>query len=171
MADLFLIAEVLKVYDTYGYFYVKPYSDFPERYNHLEKVYLEVFGEKRRFFIEDVFYDNEKPIFKFKNIEKSEYIRFLIGKKIYIEENNLIQLSDDTFYIHDLVESKVYKNDTLLGKIEDVYLLPANDVYVVKGYDGKEILIPAIKDCIESFDKENKIMVLKSDFDLDYDEN
>ena len=35
-----------------------------------------------------------------------------------------------------------------LGEIVDVYLLPANDVYVVKQGD-KEILLPAIEDVIK----------------------
>ncbi len=35
-----------------------------------------------------------------------------------------------------------------LGEVVDVYLLPANDVYVVKQGD-KEILLPAIEDVIK----------------------
>lgn len=38
-----------------------------------------------------------------------------------------------------------------LGKIVDVYLLPANDVYVVQRGD-EEILLPAIEDVIKKVD-------------------
>ncbi len=46
-----------------------------------------------------------------------------------------------------------------LGKIVDVYLLPANDVYVVKQGD-KEILLPAIEDVIKKVDLDRGNLVV-----------
>ena len=40
-----------------------------------------------------------------------------------------------------------------LGPLMDILLTGANDVYVVE-YNGKEVLIPSIKDCILNVDLE-----------------
>ena len=52
----------------------------------------------------------------------------------------------------------VTDEDTELGIIDDVMQTGANDVYVVKQESGKEVLLPAIKDCILSVDVENELM-------------
>ena len=44
------------------------------------------------------------------------------------------------------------------GKINDVMQTGANDVYVIKLADGRELLLPAIKDCILDVDTDEGIM-------------
>ncbi len=69
-----------------------------------------------------------------------------------------------------MIKSKVYRNGKLLGYITDVYVLKSNDVYVIKDLSGREILIPAVKDYIKSFDPAAKRMELADDCDLLYDD-
>ena len=47
-----------------------------------------------------------------------------------------------------------------LGTVTDVIQTGANDVYCVSGEDGKEILLPAIKDCILKVDLEKQEMLV-----------
>jgi 16S rRNA processing protein RimM len=47
-----------------------------------------------------------------------------------------------------------------LGELVEVLQPGANDVYVVKPAKGKEILLPAIPDCIKQVDIENKRIVV-----------
>ena len=51
---------------------------------------------------------------------------------------------------------------SLIGTVTDVLATGANDVYVVNPKDDpkKEILIPAIKDCIREVDLENGTMTV-----------
>lgn len=51
-------------------------------------------------------------------------------------------------------------DDILIGKLVDVLILEANDVYVINKEDGEELLVPALKSVVRSFDAKNKIMVL-----------
>lgn len=46
-----------------------------------------------------------------------------------------------------------------LGEIVDVYLLPANDVYVVKQGET-EVLLPAIEDVIKKIDLDKSTMTV-----------
>ena len=48
---------------------------------------------------------------------------------------------------------------------------PANDVFVIEDKEGNEILIPAVADYIESFNPENKILILKPGGELYEDED
>ena len=58
------------------------------------------------------------------------------------------KLPEGSVFIADLLGLPVYDGQTLLGKLTEVMPTPANDVYVVKGEDGQEHLIPAVPDFI-----------------------
>ena len=47
-----------------------------------------------------------------------------------------------------------------LGTLKDVLQTGANDVYVVEMTDGKELLLPAIKQCILNVDLEQQTMTV-----------
>ena len=94
----------------------------------------------------------------------------LLGKDIFVDENDVVKLPADQYFIHDLIGSSVFRNKILVGKIVDVMVLPANDVYVIDA-DGKEILIPAIKEFVEKFIPSEKKLFLIPEADIDYDEN
>ena len=61
----------------------------------------------------------------------------------------------DEYFITDLIGLLV-KDDTgaEVGTVKDVLETGANDVYVVALPNGKELLLPAIKDCILNVDIE-----------------
>ena len=44
-------------------------------------------------------------------------------------------------------------------KIIDIYNTGANDIYTVKTLEGKEVLLPAIKDVIKQVDIQNKKVI------------
>ena len=48
----------------------------------------------------------------------------------------------------------------ILGTLTDVLQTGANDVYCVKMENGKELLLPAIKDCILNVDLEKQEMLV-----------
>ena len=56
------------------------------------------------------------------------------------------QLPQGSIFIADLLGLPVYDGETPIGRLTDVMSTPANDVYVVKGEDGQEHLIPAVPD-------------------------
>lgn len=54
---------------------------------------------------------------------------------------------------------KVYLEDgSFFGVLKDVIETGANDVYAIETEDGKEVLVPAIHDCILEVDVENRRM-------------
>lgn len=166
MSDFYLIATVTSVSGKKGSVKIISHSDFPERFFNLSKVYIDFFGEKKLFFVESVKKNKDFFTLKFKNFNSDKDSGILVGKEIFVDEENLIRLPEDHYFIHDLVGSKVIRDDKELGIIKDVLQYPANDVYVIEDNEGKEILIPAIHRIIESFDNVKKILKLKPGEDL-----
>ena len=65
---------------------------------------------------------------------------------------NLFDYNQDIYIMTDEGEK--------LGVMQDVLQTGANDVYIVKMDSGKEVLLPAIKDCILNVDLEKGEMLV-----------
>ena len=46
-----------------------------------------------------------------------------------------------------------------LGSLVEVFATPANDIYCIKN-DKRELLVPALKNLVQKFDKDNKKLVI-----------
>lgn len=172
MDQYFLIAKVHSIYGKDGFVRIISYSDFPERFFSLNKVFVEFFDNKKEMIIEKVKKEKNFFLFKFENFNNDDEAKYLVDKNIFVSGSDLVKLPEDHFFVHDLIGSSVYQNNVLIGYIKDVLSLSANDVYVIKHVPDKEeeLLIPAVKKFIENFDAENKILTLKPGVKL-YDEN
>jgi 16S rRNA processing protein RimM len=169
--DFFLIAKVVSVFGKEGFVRISSFSDFPERFFRLHKVYIDFFDDRKEFFVQEVRKHKNDFLLKFQNFDTNKEAEILMGKEIFVDNNDVVKLPENYFFIHDLIGSKVFRNNSEFGVIKDVLTYPANDVYVIEN-NGKEILIPAKMEFIESFDSVNKIMVLKPGGDLyEDDEN
>ena len=92
-------------------------------------------------------------ILKFKGIDTLNDVEKYRQKSLYVTRANAVRLSKDEYFIADLIGLTVYdEENNELGTIEDVMSTGANDVYVIKMIDGRELLLPAIKQCILNVD-------------------
>ena len=170
MDDFFLIAEVKAVYGSKGFVLIESYSDFSERFYKLNSVYLEFFSSRKEFFVENIMEVDGNFALKFKGFDNNEDVKFLLGKKIYVDKEHSVKLSADTYFIHDLIGSEVFQRSKLIGLLEDVLILRSNDVYVIRDTEKKKVLVPAIKNYVQSFDPVKKRLELMPDCDLLYDD-
>jgi len=165
-----LIAKIVALHGFEGFLVIDSYSDNSERFYDLNTVFIEFFGNKKEFSVEEVNKIRGKFLLKLKGFDSVDDAKIFVGKKIFIDEKNSVELNDDSYFIHDLMDCDVYYGKVLLGSVEDVLILPANDVYVVKGKDKRKILIPAIKDYIKKIDPVKKRIDLVPGCDLLYDD-
>ena len=88
-------------------------------------------------------------ILKFKGIDNINDIERYRGKSLYVTRENAVKLKKDEYFIADLIGLSVENEDgTFQGTLKDVLETGANDVYIIRMEDGKELLLPAIKQCI-----------------------
>ena len=94
-------------------------------------------------------------ILKFKGIDNINDVEKYKGCGLFVSKENRVKLKKDEYFIADLIGTKaIDEQEEEIGTIVDVLQTGANDVYVVKTPQKKEVLIPAIKDCILEVDVE-----------------
>jgi 16S rRNA processing protein RimM len=168
--EYYLIGKIVSAYGKEGYVKIFSFSDFPERFSGLKSVYIDFFGDKKSFKLEDAVDKNGTILLRFSNFSSADEVSFLIGRELFVEEADVVKLPEYTYFIHDLIGSMVFEEDKKLGVIKDVLRYPANDIYVIEKIDGSELLLPAVQERIISFDPLKKLMVLmpgSSDYDED----
>ena len=104
-------------------------------------------------------YRNHKNflLVKFEGIDSVEEAEKLKNLQIKIDSDEVGELEENEFYFHEIIGCQVFdENDRNLGEIIDILTPGANDVWVIKGEEGKEILIPYIEDVVKQIDIINK---------------
>lgn len=75
----------------------------------------------------------------------------LIDQAIYLTNDQVQVIPDERFTVGDIEGCTVLdEHGTVLGVIEEVWLMPANDVWVMKTPQGRTIPLPVIDDVIRS---------------------
>ena len=104
-------------------------------------------------------YRNHKNflLVKFEGIDSVEEAEKLKNLQIKIDSDEVGELEENEFYFHQIIGCEVFdENDKNLGEIIDILTPGANDVWVIKGENGREILIPYIEDVVKQIDITNK---------------
>ncbi|MCL2753344.1 MAG: ribosome maturation factor RimM [Defluviitaleaceae bacterium] len=160
--DYFEIGKIVNTVGVKGEIRVYPTTDELRRYDRLTEIAV-IFddGTRKTWIIEKVRYHRNLVMLKLAGIDNVEDAHKLRGGTIIIERENAVPLGDDEYYIPDLIGISVATQEgEHLGTLTNVLLTGANDVYVVKQPNGKEILIPAIGKCIIDVDVAGKKMVV-----------
>ena len=104
-------------------------------------------------------YRNHKNflLVKFEGIDSVEEAEKLKNLQIKIDSDEVGELEENEFYFHQIIGCEVFdENDKNLGEIIDILTPGANDVWVIKGENGKEILIPYIEGVVKKIDITSK---------------
>jgi 16S rRNA processing protein RimM len=85
------------------------------------------------------------------------------GYQLCVPESELQPLPEGTYYIHQLVGLRVETEDgQYVGRLEEVLMPGANDVYVVRGpMQKRDVLLPAIPECIRNVDLDRGVMTVR----------
>ncbi len=157
MENYLEIGQIVNTTGLKGFVKVNPFTDNIQRFEELKKVYIEYKNSLEEVEIESVRYNKNQVILKIKGIEDINQAEKYRNCFIKISRKDAVKLPEDSYFIVDLIGLDVYTNSSkYLGKIDDVYSTKSNDIYVVKGEDGKQILLPAIKQVIENIDLNKK---------------
>ena len=154
MEDLLQVGVITTTHGIRGEVKVYPTTDDVHRFEELESVLLDTGKEYRELKIKSVKYFKQYAILKFKGIDNINDIEKYKGKSLFVTRENAQPLGEDEYYIADLIGMDVITDEGEEGKLVDVMETGANDVYIIKTEEGKEVLIPAIYECILDVDVE-----------------
>ena len=134
------VGKIVNAVALKGEVKVYPYSE-PSRFEELDKLYI----ENKPYDIQNVRFQGTTVIIKLKGIEDRNAAEAQKDKYVYITEEQLPELPEDEYYIRDLVGMTVETVDgEYIGVLNDVIQNTAQDVYEVKGDNGKMVLIPGV---------------------------
>jgi 16S rRNA processing protein RimM len=146
------IGQVVALFGVRGELKVRSLSDIPDRFTQLEAVHLS--SDYRRLEIERVRpYKGEMVILKLRGIDDAQAAEALCRQNLLIPLGQLAQLPPNNYYQHDILGLAVYLPDGReLGRVVDIWETGSNDVYVVRTLDGRQALIPAIREVVRQVD-------------------
>lgn len=157
--DKLQVGVISSTHGVRGEVKVFPTTDDVKRFKRLKKVLLDTGKEQIPLEVEGVKFFKQFAILKFKGIDNINDIEKYKGKSLFVTRDNAVKLQKDEYFIADLIGIKVFdEEEKEIGELKDVIETGANDVYVIIMSDGKELLLPAIKQCILAVDIEEGTM-------------
>lgn len=159
MEDFLRVGIISSTHGVRGEVKVYPTTDDIKRFDHLKEVILDTGKENIDLEVENVKYFKNMVILKFKGINSINDIEKYKNMDLLVTRDNAVELEEDEYFITDIIGFKVVtEEEIVLGHLSQVLVTGANDVYLVKTEEGKEILLPAIRQCILDIDLESKII-------------
>jgi 16S rRNA processing protein RimM len=157
---VYIIGYVVKPQGIRGEIKVKSISPYPERFKKIDKVFLKR-GSLYTYSIERVRIEKRYVYLKFAEINNRDEAELLRNCDILVDKKDLIALAPGEYFIHDLIGCGVTTEDGRnVGEVVNVIQMDANDIYVIQDGEGKEILLPAIKDVIKDIRIEKKMIII-----------
>ncbi len=149
MEAFFKVGIITSTHGLKGEVKVYPTTDDMKRFKRLKEVILDTGKAKKDLKIESVKFFKQFVILKFEGLDNINDVETFRKAELYVTRENAVRLSRDEYFIADLIGLKVKNEDeTEIGVLKDVMETGANDVYIIDLHDGRELLLPAIKQCI-----------------------
>ena len=158
---MYLIGYIRKPHGIKGELKIEPVSPDPARFKLLQKIYVQS-EELKKYPVEHVRLINRLFVIKLAGINTRNQAEILRDAEVLIPEQDLIELNDNEYFIHDLVGCGVIdEQGASVGELIGIMQNAANDVYVLRTSGNREILIPAIRDVIRKIDLERKLITIR----------
>jgi 16S rRNA processing protein RimM len=133
------------------------HTDFPERLRSGKKLF--VGDEHKPMTLASVRPHAKGVLVKFKGIEDSDAAGLFRNQWVYVKSSDVPSLPEGKLYQHELFGFEVVdENGSSLGELVEILVTGANDVYVVRNSEGREILLPAIPSVVLELDRERRLM-------------
>lgn len=161
--EMFTIAKIVNAQGIKGEVKAVPMTEFPDRFNKMKSVDINLDGKMVTHAIESVRpHGKNFIVFKFKGINDMNEALVLKNGLIQVTREGLVPLPEGRYYVFDLLGLPVYTLEgELLGHLVDVFQTGSNDVYTVKTPAGKEVLLPNIPQVVKEINPQEKKIVVE----------
>ena len=160
--ELLAVGSIVKAFGIRGEVVIRPMTDSPARFRKLKNVLLgDRHGNVRTFALKHVSIDARGVRARLERIDTRTEADKLVGAILYVDTTDRVRLPKGRHFIHEMIGLKVRDQDgSPIGVLKDVLKLPGQDVYVIDR-DGKEILVPAVKEFVTRVDVGEGTMTVK----------
>lgn len=162
--EYLLLGEILRPHGVRGELRMRLLTDYPERIDSLEKIYLGSGPEDSRaqkYPVQHMRMHKNYGLLKLESISDRNQADRLRGLFVMVKLEDAVPLEEDEFYFYQLMGLSVQTEaGDELGTISDVLETGANDVYIVDSPDHGQVLIPATEETIIEIDIEGGVLTV-----------
>lgn len=153
--NYYKVGTIVNTQGLQGEMRVLSVTDFPEERYQKGQV-LALFDDKDNF-VKDVTIKSHRQfkqfdIIKFQDHYHINAIECYKGYILKVAEDALSVLDEGDFYYHEIIGLDVYEGDVLIGQVSEILQPGANDVWVVKRPEKRDLLLPYIPPVILDVD-------------------
>lgn len=161
MNNKILVAEILGSKGLKGEVKLKSYTENPlaiETYSLVDNLNVS-------YKIESAYLYKDTVVAKLNNINTKKETERVIGKKFYVYRESFPNLTDNNFYIVDLVGLVLLdlQNNTI-GNVVAAYNFGAGDILEVKDVNNKIFMMPFNEETITTVNINNKQIVVSDSY-------
>jgi 16S rRNA processing protein RimM len=161
MEDLLQIGVITSTHGIKGEVKVFPTTDDNNRFKKLKDCFVEYKNEMLPMKAKGCKFFKNMVILHFEGMDDINEVEKYKQCKLYVDREHAVPLEEDEYFMTDLIGMQVVTDEgRQLGNLQEIIPTGANDVYVVADEDKKELLLPAIKECILSVDMAKKLMTV-----------
>jgi len=155
------IGKVVRAHGLQGELSMSVLTEFPERFETIEWVYLGDEFEAVPFRLLSYRWHKQHLLLTLEGITERSQAEQFRGQYVQVPIEEAIPLPEGIQYLYQLIGLNVITVEgENLGTVVDIIETGANDVFIVN--DGnREILLPDIPDVIEAVDLENGRLIVK----------
>ena len=157
--ELVVVGKITKAHGTRGEVSVLVLSDVPTRFDPGSVVLLD---DRRKLTVASTRTDRGRLLVFFEGIADREAARQLTGRFVHVTVADLPELPEGQWWPHQIEGCEIAFDDGReLGVVSEVIANPANDIWAVATPDGREVLVPVLKDLLVSVDVEARRIVIQ----------
>lgn len=160
--EFYAIGKISKAFGVRGDVVVAPMTQLPARFKKLKYVYIGPRGDlAQKHTVRNVRVEARGTRMQFLEVTDRAGAERLAGSLLFVDETQRVSPKKGSYFIHDIIGLRVVdERNVPLGVVKDVLRYPAQDVYVVED-DGREWMIPAVKEFIQAIDTDGGRMTVR----------
>lgn len=151
-----VIARIIKARGIRGEVACELTTDFPERFDGLERITIWMPDDTRHAFeITEHWFHQHRLILKFAGYDSMTAAQTLVGGRLVISEADALELEEDEFFEYQIVGAAVVTTDgQRLGNVTRLLRTGGADVLVIADAEGRERMIPFADEICTAVDVE-----------------
>ena len=120
-------------------------------------LFIDIDGQRVPFFVEEIeLVSKEQAIIKFEFVDSMEAARVVSGCELYFDITHQVPAPETGDALSNLIGYTASDRESgLLGLISDYLPHPMNPVFVIQS-EGKELMVPAVRDFIDHINSQEQ---------------
>ncbi len=157
--DYLQVGVITRPHGVRGEVKVFPTTDDNARFSKLKRAFIDTGKEYLEVTCVSAKYQKQFVILGFREIDNMDLAEKYRGCGILVAREDAVVPGKDEYFIADLIGMNV-EDDTgeVKGTITNVIQTGANDVYDIAIDDGRNLLLPAIRECVLDVDVSARLM-------------